>query len=127
MIERAHETFDMMPQRDSVSWAAMIAGLSQGGFGEEALRLFVEMGRSGERMNRSSFTCVLSPCADIAMLECGTQVHGRLVKAGYGMGCFVGNALLAMYCKCGSIDEAYKAFKEMAERDVVSWNTMIAG
>ncbi|XP_008797547.2 pentatricopeptide repeat-containing protein At4g02750 [Phoenix dactylifera] len=127
MIERAREMFDMMPQRDSVSWAAMIAGCSQGGFSEEALRLFVGMGRSRERMNRSSFTCVLSTCADIAMLECGTQVHGRLVKAGYGMGCFVGNALLAMYCKCGSIDEAYKAFNEMAERDVVSWNTMIAG
>ncbi|XP_072991373.1 uncharacterized protein [Typha latifolia] len=127
MIEEARLIFDTMPQRDSVSWAAMVAGYAQGGFSEEALRLFIEMGRSGEKMNRSSFTCALSTCADIALLECGMQVHGRLVKAGYGMGCFVGNALLAMYFKCGTIDEACKAFKEMEERDVVSWNTMIAG
>ncbi|WOK99263.1 hypothetical protein Cni_G07975 [Canna indica] len=127
MIDQAKWIFDTMPQRDSVSWSAMIAGFSQGGFSEEALQLFIEMGRSGEKINRSSFTCVLSTCADIAMLECGKQLHARLLKAGYGMGCFVGNALLAMYCKCGTIAKAYKAFEEMIEKDVVSWNTMIVG
>ncbi|XP_020104021.1 pentatricopeptide repeat-containing protein At4g02750 [Ananas comosus] len=126
-IEEARSLFDTMAERDSVSWAAMIAGYSQSGFGEEALKLFIEMGRSGERMNRSAFTCALSTCADIAVLECGMQVHGRLMKAGYGMGCFVGNALIAMYFKCGSIKEALEAFEVMEERDVVSWNTMIMG
>jgi pentatricopeptide repeat protein len=50
-----------------------------------------------------------------------------LIKAGYGVGCFVGNALLDMYFKCGNMEEAHNAFEEMMERDVVSWNTMIAG
>ncbi|KAM0945947.1 putative tetratricopeptide-like helical domain superfamily, DYW domain-containing protein [Dioscorea sansibarensis] len=127
MIDLARLLFNEMPERDSVSWAAMIAGYSQSGQSEDALRIFIEIGRTGERMNRSLFTCALSTCADIAILECGMQVHGRLVKAGYEMGCFVGNALLAMYCKCGSIDEAYGAFKQMPLKDVVSWNTMIAG
>ncbi|KAG9447507.1 hypothetical protein H6P81_013635 [Aristolochia fimbriata] len=126
-LDSARRLFDEMPQRDSVSWAGMIAGYAQGGCSELALSLFVEMERVGERMNRSSFTCVLSTCADIAALECGKQIHGRLMKAGYEMGCYVGNALLAMYCKCGSIDEAYDVFKQMAEKDVVSWNTMITG
>ena len=39
----------------------------------------------------------------------------------------MGNALLAMYCKCGSIDEAYNVFEDISEKDTVSWNTMIAG
>ncbi|CAN6217332.1 unnamed protein product [Urochloa humidicola] len=126
MLEEARAIFDVMPEKDAVSWAAMLAAYSQGGFSEETLQLFKEMGRCGEWVNRSAFACVLSTCADIAALECGMQLHSRLIKAGYGVGCFVGNALLAMYFKCGSM-EAHNAFEEMEERDVVSWNTMIAG
>jgi pentatricopeptide repeat protein len=127
MLEEARAIFDMMPQKDAVSWAAMLAAYSQGGFSEETLQLFKEMGRCGEWVNRSAFACVLSTCADIAALECGMQLHSRLIKAGYGVGCFVGNALLAMYFKCGNMEEAHNTFEEMEERDVVSWNTMIAG
>ncbi|KAK9996591.1 hypothetical protein SO802_021277 [Lithocarpus litseifolius] len=126
-ISQARNLFDRMSQRDSISWAAIIAGYAQSGHGEEALHLFVKMKRNGERLNRSAFTCSLSACADIAALELGKQLHGRLVKAGLETGCYVGNALLAMYCKCGSIDEAYDIFEEISEKDVVSWNTMIAG
>ncbi|XP_020589284.1 pentatricopeptide repeat-containing protein At4g02750 isoform X2 [Phalaenopsis equestris] len=127
MIEEARRIFDNMNDRDPISWSAMIAGYAQSGQSEEALHLFIEMGRSGDRINRSSFTCAFSTCADIAVLECGMQVHGRLVKAGYGLGCFVGNALLSMYFKCGSILEAYKAFQGISQKDVVTWNTMIVG
>ncbi|XP_038679529.1 pentatricopeptide repeat-containing protein At4g02750 [Tripterygium wilfordii] len=126
-LAHAKKLFDRMPRRDSVSWAAMIAGYAQSGYSEEALHLFVQMKRDGERLNRSSFICSLSTCANIAALEMGKQLHGQLVKAGYETGCFVGNALLVMYCKSGSIDEAYDAFEDIADKDVISWNTMIAG
>ncbi|KAH7528601.1 hypothetical protein FEM48_Zijuj05G0089300 [Ziziphus jujuba var. spinosa] len=126
-IAYARVIFDRMPHRDSISWAAIIAGYAQNGQSEEALHLFLEMKREGERLTRSCFTCALSTCADIAALETGKQLHGRVVKVGYETGCYVGNALLVMYCKCGSIEEAYGVFKGIAEKDVVSWNTMIAG
>ncbi|CAK9212162.1 unnamed protein product, partial [Sphagnum troendelagicum] len=32
-----------------------------------------------------------------------------------------------MYAKCGSIEDAWKMFKKMPSRDVVTWNTMILG
>ncbi|XP_034672895.1 pentatricopeptide repeat-containing protein At4g02750 [Vitis riparia] len=126
-IAQASNFFDRMPQRDSISWAAIIAGYAQSGYGEEALHLFLEMKRDGERLNRSTFTSILSTCAEIAALELGKQVHGRVVKAGLESGCYVGNALLVMYCKCGSIDDAYIVFEGIEEKEVVSWNTMIAG
>uniref|UniRef100_A0A2P2LFV8 Pentatricopeptide repeat-containing protein At4g02750 n=1 Tax=Rhizophora mucronata TaxID=61149 RepID=A0A2P2LFV8_RHIMU len=119
--------FDSMPYRDSISWSAMIAGYAQNGYSEEALRLFIEMKRDGERSNRSSFTCSFTACANIAALELGKQLHGHLFKVGYQTGCFVGNALLAMYCKCGSINEAHNIYQEIADKDVVSCNTMIYG
>ncbi|XP_070027512.1 pentatricopeptide repeat-containing protein At4g02750 [Nicotiana sylvestris] len=126
-IVSARSLFHCMPCRDCISWAAIIAGYAQSGNSEEALRMFVEMKRNGGRINRSAFTCALSTCADIAAFELGKQIHGLLVKAGYHTGCYVGNALLAMYCKCGSIDEPYDVFEEIEEKDAVSWNTMIVG
>lgn len=32
-----------------------------------------------------------------------------------------------MYCKCGCIDEAYDVFQGVQHKDIVSWNTMLAG
>ncbi|KAF9592968.1 hypothetical protein IFM89_019272 [Coptis chinensis] len=124
-INCARDLFNEMPKRDSISWSAIISGYAQSGHSEEALRLFIELKRDGERMNRSTFTCALSTCADMAALEFGKQVHGRLVKAGYEMGCYVGNALVLMYGKCGSVEEAYDVFESMQEKDLVTWNTMI--
>ncbi|KAK7251721.1 hypothetical protein RIF29_35164 [Crotalaria pallida] len=126
-IDQARKLFDMMPQRDSVSWAAIIAGYAQNGHYEEALNMFVEMKRDGESLNRATFSCALSTCADIAALELGKQVHGQAVKSGYESGCFVGNALLGMYFKCGSLDEAYNVFEGIEAKDIVSWNTILAG
>ncbi|XP_037434153.1 pentatricopeptide repeat-containing protein At4g02750-like [Triticum dicoccoides] len=127
MLDEARAVFDMMPQKDAVSWAAILAAYAQAGFSEETLQLFIKMGRCGEWVNRSAFACLLSTCADIAALECGMQLHGRLIKAGYGLGRFVGNALLAMYFKCGNMEDARNAFEQMEDRDAVSWNTVIAG
>jgi len=37
----------------------------------------------------------------------------------------VGNSLVDMYAKCESTEDAWKIFKKMTSRDVVTWNTMI--
>ncbi|KVI11791.1 hypothetical protein Ccrd_009794 [Cynara cardunculus var. scolymus] len=127
LIDLARDLFDKMPRRDCISWGAIIAGYAHLGHNEEALRLFVEMKRDGEKANRSIFSCILSTCAEITSLELGNQLHAQLFKVGLGSGWYVGNALLAMYCKCGNIDQAYIIFEEIADKDIVSWNTIIAG
>ncbi|KAK9101292.1 hypothetical protein Scep_024722 [Stephania cephalantha] len=40
---------------------------------------------------------------------------------------FVGNTLLDMYAKAGSIEDAKKVFDRLDKRDVVSWNSMLTG
>lgn len=39
----------------------------------------------------------------------------------------VANSLISMYCKCGCMDDALRVFHELPNRDLVSWNSMIAG
>ncbi|KAM1045770.1 hypothetical protein FF1_036676 [Malus domestica] len=40
---------------------------------------------------------------------------------------FVGNSLVNMYAKCGSIEDEDRAFTEVPERGIVSWSAMIGG
>lgn len=39
----------------------------------------------------------------------------------------VGTSIIDMYCKCGQVDLAGKAFNQMKEKNVRSWTAMIAG
>jgi pentatricopeptide repeat protein len=37
------------------------------------------------------------------------------------------NSLLNMYSKCGSMNEAQSIFGNMQSKNIISWNSMIAG
>ncbi|KAL4573483.1 hypothetical protein LXL04_020291 [Taraxacum kok-saghyz] len=126
-IDNAMDLFNKMPHRDPISWGAIISGYSHLGHNEKALRLFIDMKRDGERANRSIFSCILSTCAEITALELGNQLHSQIIKVGLVSSFYVGNALLAMYSKCGDIEEANITFEEITYKDIVSWNTIING
>ncbi|KAI3770162.1 hypothetical protein L6452_01285 [Arctium lappa] len=49
------------------------------------------------------------------------------VKVGLIKDVFVGNALIAMYCKFGFVEDADKVFVFMPRRNLVTWNSLISG
>lgn len=54
----ARRVLDEMPERNVVSWTAMMSGYSQRGYASEALSLFVEMLRSGIFWGIFCFLCL---------------------------------------------------------------------
>eukprot|EP01018_Ginkgo_biloba_P012920 Gb_21941 [translate_table: standard] len=126
-VEEASNLFQEMPERNVVSWTAMIAGFVQNGQGVEALKLFRQMQLAGVKPNPNTFASVLPACAYLAALEQGMEIHEEIRKNGFLSEVFVANALIDMYAKCGSIEKARDVFDKMCQRDVVSWNAMIAG
>lgn len=40
---------------------------------------------------------------------------------------YVGTSIVDMYCKCGRVEMARKAFDRMKEKNVLSWSAMVAG
>eukprot|EP01018_Ginkgo_biloba_P036406 Gb_31440 [translate_table: standard] len=126
-LDDARSLFDKMPEHDVASWNAMIAGYTQHGHSEEGLKLFSRMQWEGTKPDHCTFTIVLSTCGSLSALEYGKQVQQHIIKSGFESYVFVGNALITMYAKCGSIGEAWQVFEKMAERDTTSWNAIIAG
>ncbi|XP_050367129.1 pentatricopeptide repeat-containing protein At2g03880, mitochondrial [Argentina anserina] len=117
--------FDEMVTGDAVVWSSIIGAFAQNSDGYEALELFKRMKRAGFGAEEATLTSVLRACTVLALLELGRQVHVHAVK--YGPDLILNNALLDMYCKCGSLEDAKAVFTKMVEKDVISWSTMIAG
>lgn len=126
-LDEALKLFDEMPEQNVVSWTSVIAGYAQNGHSEQAINFFQHLQMKGVKPVPDTFTSVLPACADLAALGSGQQIHEDIIRSGYQLDVFVGNALIDMYAKCGCIEDARQVFKRMSRHDVVSWNALIAG
>lgn len=126
MLEEARKVFENMPYHDVVSWTSIISAYVQVEQGDEALKLFLKMLGEGVLPNALTMTSLLSICGSLGAMKLGRQIHGLAAKLGFDLDLFVGNVLITMYFKCGSVD-SFLVFDEMAERDTVTWNSMIIG
>eukprot|EP00261_Vitis_vinifera_P034159 XP_019075402.1 PREDICTED: putative pentatricopeptide repeat-containing protein At5g47460 [Vitis vinifera] len=50
-----------------------------------------------------------------------------MTKHGFESNLPVMNSILDMYCRCSCFSEANRYFYEMNQRDLITWNTLIAG
>ncbi|KAK4716165.1 hypothetical protein R3W88_014503 [Solanum pinnatisectum] len=120
-------TVDMFLETENIndiSWNTIIVGHVQCGDGEKALALFIHMHEAQVRASSVTYSSLLRACATLAALEPGLQIHSFTIKTIYDQDLAVGNTLVDMYAKCGSIKDARLVFEMMIERDVVSWNAM---
>ncbi|EYU37731.1 hypothetical protein MIMGU_mgv1a017991mg, partial [Erythranthe guttata] len=137
-LKIARKLFDNMPERNVVSWNAIISGYSENEFGEEALSMFNEMRRkgfsgdiftltNGIKLDSVSLITILSGCSFSGALQQGRRVHALVIKTGFQADIFTGSALIDMYANCASMEDAKTCFERMEEKDVACWNTLISG
>ncbi|KAL6839496.1 hypothetical protein ACP4OV_030766 [Aristida adscensionis] len=113
--------------RNHVSWNCMIAVYGQHGHGQKALELFKNMARWGFTEDVFTLASVLSAFSTAKDLVSGMELHGRLIKDKFAHNPHVASGLVDLYAKCGSIQDARKAFNEVGKPDLVLWNTLISG
>lgn len=124
-LDEAQFVFDRMEQRTVVSWTAMVVAYTQQGQNHEALKTFEQMQRDGFNADEVTFASVLSACAGLQALAEGESIHACIIHDGYETFVVVANALVAMYGKCGALDNACSVFDSVQDRTIVSWNAMI--
>ncbi|OAY77185.1 pentatricopeptide repeat-containing protein At3g46790, chloroplastic [Ananas comosus] len=130
LVSYAERVFDEMPERNVVSWTAMIACRAKNERPFDALDLFYQMMVSEPDVSPNSVTMVsaLQASAGLAALGQGKIMHAYILRKGLDSILSVFNALIAMYMKCGSLNTALRLFDSMSgRRDVVSWNSIISG
>lgn len=127
LVVEAHKIFDRMPDRNSVSWSTMISGYAKQGMASEALGICRLMRTEDENDNEFVFTSVLSCLVAPEVVDSGKQIHCLAVKNGLLTIISVANALVTMYSRCGSLDDALRTFELSGDKDSITWSAMITG
>ncbi|XP_004143574.1 pentatricopeptide repeat-containing protein At4g19191, mitochondrial [Cucumis sativus] len=125
-ISSATILFDGMSIRTCVSWTAMISGYSEVGRVDDALVLFNAMEETGEKPDIVTVLSLISGCGKTGALGLGHWIDNYASLHELKKDVVVCNALIDMYAKCGSLNDAREIFYSLPNRTVVSWTAMIA-
>ncbi|KAK6147440.1 hypothetical protein DH2020_018352 [Rehmannia glutinosa] len=114
-------------KRDAISWNTAIVAFCHCNENSKALTVFRDM-MMDHNVSPDDFTYanVLSAVAGLANMRNGKEIHAHLIRTRPDRDIGVGNALINMYAKSGSISLSYTIFERMEIRNLVSWNSIIS-
>lgn len=121
------QVFNEMGERNVVTWTAVVSGLVQNGFCEDSLNVFSKMRGGLVEPNSLTYSSLLSACASLQVLKQGKQIHGLVLKEGFHSDFCIESALMDMYSKCGSMEEALQIFYSADRLDEVSMTVVLVG
>ncbi|KAI3945252.1 hypothetical protein MKX01_035013, partial [Papaver californicum] len=125
------QMFDEMPHPDVIAWTKLISRNAKTGFYNKALSYFSDMRRVGVEPNETTFSVIVGVCSQLRSIDidssAGRYFHAKVLKSGFLSDVFVGTALVGMYSKYFDMVGAERAFQEITERNLVSFNALITG
>ncbi|XP_002978804.2 pentatricopeptide repeat-containing protein At2g29760, chloroplastic [Selaginella moellendorffii] len=76
-----------------------------------------------DEAKKQDFASNIRQCSDLATLR---LLHAQITASGHHRRPFLGNLLVQMYGKCGSIEDARAAFAAIASPNIYSWTILVA-
>ncbi|KAH7435392.1 hypothetical protein KP509_06G062800 [Ceratopteris richardii] len=73
-----------------------------------------------------SIVAALKEVSDLMSIDCGLHIHAYAVESGLEQHPYVGNVLIHMYAKYGSLETACIMFDKLLRHDMVTWGTMMS-
>ena len=127
-IDDSWEVFNQTPDKDVVSWTTMITSLVNSGecrYQNAAFEFFRDMVRTGVWPVSMTFSSLFKVFDEPSELKQAKQAHGHMVKTGIEVDDQLRSSLLAMYGRCGGIDEVVRLSLRM-NHDLVSLTSLLA-
>ena len=93
----------------------------------DALNLFYTSRSLYLEVDSTIFRIVIKACGALTDLVQGRVFHSLCLKFGFDQDTFVESSAIDIYCKCGSIGDAQKAFRITSRDNLAAWNAMIMG
>ncbi|KAL8247085.1 hypothetical protein R6Q59_008301 [Mikania micrantha] len=93
----------------------------------EALNLLSHMAQEGHNFDLNLLSNGVLSCANLGLLRVGKSIHGYMFRTGVQLDVVTETALIDMYSKCNNCGKAREIFDTMKDKDVISYNVMMAG
>ncbi|XP_042494586.1 pentatricopeptide repeat-containing protein At1g08070, chloroplastic-like [Macadamia integrifolia] len=127
-LTKARELFDRMGSgKNSVTWNTMISACVQNGEFGKAISTFHQMQEQNVKPTEVTMVSLLSACAHLGALDIGKWIHAYIRRQNLRTDVVLGNALIDMYGKCGSIEAALEVFHRLPLKNIFCWNSIIGG
>ncbi|GFY85526.1 pentatricopeptide repeat (PPR) superfamily protein [Actinidia rufa] len=97
---------DEMPMKNWIAWNSMIHGYARDGCPREAVRLFRELNSDPYAESRGDIfmlATVFGACTDLAALDCGKQIHARIIIDEVEFDSILASSLINLYGKVSSL------------------------
>ncbi|XP_027344922.1 pentatricopeptide repeat-containing protein At1g18485 [Abrus precatorius] len=122
----SRSVFDAVKQKNLFLYNALLSGYARNELFRDAISLFLQLLSTTELLpDNFTLPCVIKACSGLLDVELGETIHALALKLRVFSDSFVGNALIAMYGKCGFVESAVKVFETMPQRNLVSWNSLM--
>ncbi|MCO5582323.1 hypothetical protein L7F22_036217 [Adiantum nelumboides] len=124
-IQYARLVFAHMPYKNVFTWNLMMGACINNGLYRAALKTFQHMLSLLVEPDAVTLVSALTACSTLLSLAEGKWLHAYISRCGFELNTLVGTALVNLYAKCGSLDEARSLFDILTVRDAILWNTLI--
>ncbi|KAJ8758704.1 hypothetical protein K2173_000425 [Erythroxylum novogranatense] len=126
-LDMARDIFDQIVDKDIVLWNLLVHAYAKAKRPLDALDLFMRMENEQVIPDESTMVSVLAACASLTDLHSGRLAHQFINYHNIRQDIVLKTALIDMYFKCGSMEEALVTFYKMEEKDAFSWTAVIEG
>ena len=126
-MDYAERLFDQITDKNIVAWNAMVGGYALNAQSFESfafVRKMLEVGKL--RPDLITMINLLPSCAQLEAILLGKSVHGFAIRHGFLPHMVLETALVDIYGRWGKLKAAECLFGQMNERNLISWNAMIA-
>ncbi|KAG0473643.1 hypothetical protein HPP92_015500 [Vanilla planifolia] len=126
-LHYALQVFNQIPQPSLYMWNILIRSHVANSRPDLSLQLFSRLLTDSPHFpDNFTYPFAFKAAAELEMLREGSALHGQVVKGPFNSDVFILNSLVHFYATCGDVDLALRVFDFIPQRDVVSWNCMIA-
>ncbi|KAI5084838.1 hypothetical protein GOP47_0001007 [Adiantum capillus-veneris] len=124
-LVHAKSTFNVLLDRNVITWTIMLTLLTQRTQFAEAVQAFDRLLLEGVLPDEFVLAGTLDACVGLISIDKGKHIHARILGMKSTVETVMGTALLSLYADCGCLRAAENIFDQIFEQTTISHNAII--